>query len=209
MAEMKAVRDQYDPRGGRAIGARNMLDSKVAEYGGEMLYINKSAGKPMWMMEYSRDEGLRKYWDDWSPPFHEDGDGPPAPKGENPTPYNRNQDSHAVENVARWFDYWHERPGTGERVNAGGVNIYFSDSQTHYRGAADYRCSGEVDAMRLPKEGFSAHQVMWDGWVDNEQPRIHIIGHWNYKAGVKNRFMSFPFGGQGGAVHQRPIKRLR
>jgi beta-galactosidase len=183
MAQMKAVRDRYDPHGGRAIGSRNMLDSKIAEYGGEMLYINKSAAKPMWMMEYSRDEGLRKYWDDWSPPFHKDGDGPPAPKGENPAPYNRNQDSHAMEDVVRWFDYWHERPGTGERVNAGGVNIYFSDSQTHYRGAADYRCSGEVDAMRLPKEGFFAHQVMWDGWV-NPEPGIHIIGHWNYSTNV-------------------------
>ena len=184
MAEMKAVRDQYDPHGGRAIGARNMLDSKAAEYGGEMLYINKSAGKPLWMMEYSRDEGLRKYWDDWSPPYHKDGDGPPAPKGELSGPYNRNQDSHAVEDVVRWFDYWHERPGTGTRVNAGGVNIYFSDSQTHYRGAEDYRCSGEVDAMRLVKEGFFAHQVMWDGWV-NPKPGIHIIGHWNYESGVK------------------------
>jgi hypothetical protein len=43
MEEMKAVRDRYDPYGGRAIGSREMLDSKVAEYGGEMLYINKSA----------------------------------------------------------------------------------------------------------------------------------------------------------------------
>jgi beta-galactosidase len=185
MAEMKAVRDQYDPHGGRAIGSRNMLDSKVAEYGGEMLYINKSAGKPMWMMEYSRDEGLRKYWDDLSPPFHKDGDGPPAPKGENPAPYNRNQDSHAIEDVVRWFDYWEQRPGTGTRVNAGGVNIYFSDSQTHFRGAADYRCSGEVDAVRLPKDGFFAHQVMWDGWVDVEHPRAHILGHWNYAPGTK------------------------
>lgn len=184
MAEMKALRDQFDPHGGRAAGSRNMLDSKVAEYGGEMLYINKSAGKPMWMMEYSRDEGLRKYWDDWSPPYHKNGDGPlhrnePAPS------YNRNQDTHAVENVVRWFEYWQQRPGTGARVNAGGVNIYFSDSNTHYRGAANYRCSGEVDAMRLPKEGFYAHQVMWDGWVDPERPRAHIIGHWNYEAGVR------------------------
>lgn len=184
IAELKALRDQYDPHGGRAIGSRNMLDSQVSEYGGEMLYINKSTGKPMWMMEYSRDEGFRKYWDDWSPPFHKDGDGP-LHKGEPALSYNRNQDSHAIENVVRWFDYWHERPGTGERVNAGGVNIYFSDSQTHFRGAANYRCSGEVDAMRLPKEGFFAHQVMWDGWVDAEQPRIHIVGHWNYEAGVK------------------------
>jgi beta-galactosidase len=183
MAEMKNLRNQFDPHGGRAIGCRNMLDSKVAEYGGEMLYVNKSAGKPMWMMEYMRDEGLREYWDDLTPPFHKDGDGPPAPKGEPSGPYNRNQDSYAIECVQRWFDYWEQRPGTGTRVNAGAVNIYFSDSQTHYRGAADYRCSGEVDALRLPKDGFFAHQVMWNGWV-NPQPGIHIIGHWNYATNV-------------------------
>lgn len=184
MQELKQLRDQYDPHGGRAIGAREMLDSKVAEYGGEMLYINKSAAKPMWAMEYSRDEGLRKYWDDFSPPFHKDGDGPPyrnAPAGE----YNRNQDSHAIEDVIRWYDYWSQRPGTGKRVSSGGVNIIFSDTQTHYRGAENYRRSGEVDAMRIPKDGFFAHQVMWDGWVDIEQPRIHIIGHWNYSPGTK------------------------
>jgi beta-galactosidase len=185
MADMKAVRDQYDPHGGRAIGSREMLDSKVAEYGGEMLYINKSAHIPMWATEYSRDEGLRKYWDVWTPPFHKDGDGPPAPRGESGAPYNRNQDAQAVEDVLRWFDYWRERPGTGERVNAGGVNIYFSDSNTHRRGSANYRCSGEVDAMRIPKEGFFANQVMWDGWVETDRPRIHIIGHWNYEANVK------------------------
>jgi beta-galactosidase len=38
--------------------------------------------------------------------------------------------------------------------------------------------------MRIPKEGFFAHQVIWDGWVDVERPRIHIIGHWNYTAGT-------------------------
>lgn len=184
MAEMKTLRDQYDPHGGRAAGSRNMLGSTAAEYGGEMLYIDKSAGKPMWMMEYSRDEGLRKYWDDWSPPFHKNGDGPEH-KGEPATIYNRNQDTHAVENVVRWFEYWHERPGTGERVNGGGVNIYFSDSNTHHRGAANYRCSGEVDPMRIPKDGFFAHQVMWDGWVNTERPRAHIVGHWNYAADVK------------------------
>ncbi|BCU78675.1 beta-galactosidase [Luteolibacter sp. LG18] len=183
MAEMKALRNQYDPYGGRAIGARDMHDSKEAEYGGHMLYINKSSTKPMWMMEYSRDEGLRKYWDDWTAPFHKDGDGP-MHQNKPASDYNRNQDSHAVENVRRWFEYWQERPGTGERVNAGGVNIIFSDSNTHHRGAENYRRSGEVDAMRLPKDGFFAHQVMWDGWVEVEKPRIHLIGHWNYAPGV-------------------------
>lgn len=64
------------------------------------------------------------------------------------------------------------------------MNIIFSDSNTHHRGAENYRRSGEVDAMRIPKDGFFAHQVMWDGWVDVEQPRAHIIGHWNYPPGT-------------------------
>ena len=183
MGQMKALRDKYDPSGGRASGSREMLDSQVAEYGGEMLYINKSARIPMWAMEYSRDEGLRKYWDDYSPPFHKDGDGP-LYQNQNASVYNRNQDSQAIENVVRWYDYWRERPGTGRRVNSGGVNIVFSDSNTHHRGAENYRRSGEVDAMRLPKDGYFANQVMWDGWVDVERPRTHIIGHWNYEVSV-------------------------
>ncbi|MEW7847631.1 DUF4982 domain-containing protein [Massilia aurea] len=186
MAEMKALRDRYDPHGGRAAGSREMLSTElqsVAEYGGEMLYINKSARNPMWATEYARDEGARKFWDDFSPPFHKDGDGP-LHKGESARTYNRNQDSFAIENVRRWHDYWRERPGTGTRVSSGGVNIIFSDSNTHHRGAENYRRSGEVDAMRIPKDGFYAHQVMWDGWVDVERPRTHIVGHWNYAPGT-------------------------
>jgi hypothetical protein len=38
--------------------------------------------------------------------------------------------------------------------------------------------------MRLPKDGFYAHQVMWDGWVDVEHIGLHILGHWNYAAGT-------------------------
>ena len=184
MRLMKALRDRYDPHGGRAIGAREMLNSGVAEYGGEMLYVNKGARIPLWAMEYSRDEGQRLYWDDFSPPFHKDGDGLPYKK-EDAKPYNHNQDSHAIENVVRWYDYWESRPGTGKRVNAGGVNIIFSDSNTHHRGAENYRTSGEVDALRLEKDAFFAHQVMWDGWVDIERPRTHILGHWNYANGTK------------------------
>ena len=59
MKQMKALRDQLIRM---VVGlVREMLDSKTAEYGGEMLYINKSATKPLWATEYSRDEGLRKY----------------------------------------------------------------------------------------------------------------------------------------------------
>jgi hypothetical protein len=186
MRDMKALRDQYDPYGGRAAGSREMLSSElqqVSEYGGEMLYINKSARMPMWAMEYSRDEAARKFWDDLSPPFHKDGEGP-LYKNQDASAYNRNQDTFALEDVARWADYWRARPGTGTRVSSGGVNIVFADSNTHHRGAENFRRSGEVDAMRIPKDAYFAHQVMWDGWVDVEKPRAHIVGHWNYAPGT-------------------------
>ena len=179
MLEMKQIRDEYDPYGGRAIGSREMLDINEAEYGGEMLYINKSKKHPMWAMEYCRDEGLRKYWDEYSYPFHKEGDGPlyrnqPAPD------YNHNMDVFAIEMVRRWYDYWLERPGTGTRVSAGGVKIVFSDTNTHHRGESNYRTSGVTDAMRIPKDAFFVHQVMWNGWVEPERAQTHIVGHWNY-----------------------------
>ena len=179
MIEMKAIRDRFDPYGGRAIGSREMLDINEAEYGGEMLYINKSKKHPMWATEYCRDEGLRKYWDEYSYPFHKEGDGP-LYKGQPASDYNHNQDMLAVEIVRRWYDYWRERPGTGLRVSSGGAKIIFSDSNTHYRGEENYRRSGVTDAMRIPKDAFYAHQVMWNGWVDTDRYQTYIIGHWNY-----------------------------
>ncbi|KAL4964572.1 putative cell-associated beta-galactosidase [Aspergillus stella-maris] len=170
MTQMKELRDIYDPHGGRAAGSREMLDSKVAEYGGEILYISKGSRIPFWQMEYSRDDGDRPLCND-----------------EDVSEYNRNQDSRAIEDIERWFDYYEQRPGTRTRVNAGGVNIIFSDSNTHYRGAENYRRSGEVDALRLPKHEWHAHRVMWDNWVDIENIAGHTIGHWNYNdTTVKN-----------------------
>ena len=179
MLDMKAIRDKYDPFGGRAIGSREMLDIREAEWGGEMLYINKSKHHPMWATEYCRDEGLRKYWDEYSYPFHKEGDGP-LHRNQPATSYNHNQDEFAVELIRRWYDYWRERPGTGERVSSGGAKIIFSDSNTHHRGSENYRRSGVTDPMRIEKDGFFAHQVMWNGWVDTENHQTHIIGHWNY-----------------------------
>ena len=179
MIEMIAIRDQYDPHGGRAIGSREMLDIREAEYGGEMLYINKSEHHPMIQTEYCRDEGLRKYWDEYSYPYHKQGDGP-LYKGQDASAYNQNQDMLAIEFVRRWYDMWRERPGTGRRVNSGGAKIIFSDTQTHGRSEMNYRVSGVVDAFRIPKDGYFAHKVMWDSWVDIENHHTHIIGHWNY-----------------------------
>ena len=184
MLQLKAIRDEYDPHGGRAIGSREMLDIDEAEYGGEMLYINKSAKHPMWAMEYCRDEGLRKYWDEYSYPYHKEGEGP-LYRGKPALEYNHNMDAFAVEMVRRWHEYWLERPGTGRRVSSGGVKIVFSDTNTHHRGESNFRMSGVTDAMRIPKDAFYAHQVMWDGWVEPEKPHTYIVGHWNYEPNTR------------------------
>ena len=187
MLEMREIRDKYDFYGGRAIGSREMLDIRESEYGGEMLYINKSAHSPFWATEYCRDEALRKYWDEISFPFHKEGEGyneDMVRRGQDASPYNHNQDAFVVEHVRRWYDYWRERPGSGSRVSSGGVKIIFSDSNTHGRSEMTYRVSGVTDPLRIPKDTYFAHQVMWDGWVDIERPHIYIVGHWNYESGT-------------------------
>ena len=192
MLELKAIRDKYDPYGGRATGSREMLDIDEAEYGGEMLYINKSKKHPMFAMEYCRDEALRKYWDSYSYPYHKEGDGP-LHRNKPAEAYNHNQDEFVVELVRRWYDYWRERPGTGTRSSGGGVKIVFSDTNTHYRGAENYRRSGVTDAMRIPKDAFYAHQVMWHGWVDADASQTYIVGHWNYEDGHRTDSLQKPF----------------
>lgn len=184
VVELKALRDRFDPHGGRAVGSREMLDIDESEYGGEMLYINKSAGKPLWAMEYSRDEAYRLYWDEYSYPWHHSGMGP-LTKKQPATSYNRNQDDFAVEMVRRWYDFWRERPGSGRRVSAGGVKIIFTDTNTHGRSEFSQRVSGAADAMRIPKDAYYVHQVMWDSWLDIEHHATYIVGHWNYEDGIR------------------------
>lgn len=173
MADLLALKQRWDPHGSRAMGAREMLGSDSADYGGEMLYINKSGGKPLWQMEYSRDEAARAYQDDWTPPFHKD-----APD------YNRNVESMAVEDARRWFDYYVQRPGGGDRSNAGGVKIGFTDSNSHFRGDNNYRRSGVVDGLRLPKDPWYVHRSIWDGWVESGGRHVHLVGHWTYAPGT-------------------------
>ncbi len=184
MIDLIKIRDQYDPCGGRAIGSREMLDINEAEYGGEMLYINKSKKHPMWAMEYCRDEGYRQYWDNYSYPYHRHGAGPYYRKAPADV-YNQNMDELTIENIRRWYDYWIVRPGMGKRVSSGGVKIIFSDTNTHNRSEFIQRTSGVTDAMRIEKDNYFAHKVMWNGWVDIEENSTYIIGHWNHIDGVK------------------------
>jgi beta-galactosidase len=41
--------------------------------------------------------------------------------------------------------------------------------------------------MRIPKDGYFAHKVIWNGWVDTDTPDVHIIGHWNYDTNITKK----------------------
>ncbi len=174
MQEMLVLRNQWDPHGGRFIGGRDMAYNAIAEWGGDMLGSQTSSTKLAFGTEYMRDEGNRAWWDTYSPPYYHTDD----------PNWNRNQDSHALQAISSGLPYYNLRPGTGTEVNSGGWNIIFADTNTHYRGVENYRRSGEVDAMRLIKEAWHAHRVMWSGLAEKSGKDIYIVGHWNYRSGT-------------------------
>jgi len=64
---------------------------------------------------------------------------------------------------------------------SGGANWIFTDSTSGSRVAVEVaRTSGEVDAVRLPKEAYWACATLW-----RDDLRVHVIGHWTYPAGTK------------------------
>ena len=185
MQEMIDTMTKYDPSGGRLTGCRGMVSSKVAQYGGEMLYVDKSAYKPMWMNEYSRNESPRRWWDQYSPPeFHANDAGASTVAG-----MNMNQDAYIQEECNRWWEYYTERPGSGTgpgtRANLGGAKIEMCDGTTFARSDENYRRSGVVDAMRIPKDAYGAFKCFWDGWIEVDNKDVYIVGHWTYPSDTK------------------------
>jgi beta-galactosidase len=205
MTQMIDIRKQWDPAGGRVMGtrgdsnnAKNASISPIAEYYGVMIAQDKgaepvAAGQadifrgfslerrnraPIIETEDFRDEAGRRFWDDYSPPHFG------FKKGANDT-YNWNQETFALASIARYTAYWDNRIQNTDPLHsrwAGYCSIYFSDSNADGRQDSSEvaRVSGKVDAVRLPKEIYFAHQVM-----QNPNPQVHIIGHWTYPAETK------------------------
>ncbi len=199
MQQMVALRKQWDPEGGRVMGARGNSDNvlgaantPVQEYYGVMIGQDKgtealtgptdmfraySAERrdraPIVETEDFRDEGARRYWDDYSPPYYG------FRKGPNDT-YQYTSESFALAGVKRYWDYWQNRISNTDAAHArwsGYCSIYFTDEDADGRQDSSEvaRVSGKVDAVRLPKEIFYAHRV-----IQSEQPDLHILGHWSY-----------------------------
>jgi beta-galactosidase len=201
MQQMVDLRKQYDPDGGRAMGTRgdsadaaNSAITPIAEYYGVMIGQDKgtealqkptdifraySAERrdraPIVETEDFRDEGARRFWDPYSPPYYG------FKKGPNDT-YEYTSESFALAGVRRYWDYWTNRisnPDPAHSRWSAYCSIYFTDEDADGRQDSSEvaRVSGKLDAMRLPKQIYFAHRV-----IQNDQPDIHILGHWSYPA---------------------------
>jgi beta-galactosidase len=119
--------------------------------------------------EYDRFESPRRVWDPLTPPYV----GWTNPAGPQDWATAQDAESSVVDEVAEWDGFL---KNTG---HAGGANWHFTDEPTHRRVFTDVaRDSGEVDAVRLPKESYYAVQAMW-----SNTPQVYLVGHWSYKAG--------------------------
>jgi len=130
---------------------------------------------PLVETEDFRDEGARRFWDDFSPPYFG------FKKGPNDT-WNYNSETFALAQVKRYWQFFSNRisnTAADQSKWSAYASIYFIDSDADGRQDSSEVCrvSGKIDAMRLPKEVYFAERVM-----QNEKPDIHIIGHWTYPA---------------------------
>jgi beta-galactosidase len=199
MQEMIALRQQWDPHGGRVMGTRHGDDNAaataltpVAEFYGVMIGQDRRTDElqaptavfrgysaerrdraPLIETEDLREEALRSIWDDFSPPHFG------FKKGPNDT-WNLNSETFALQAVRRYAAYMNNRidnPDPARAKWSGYGSIYWSDSNADGRQQSStvLRVSGKVDGVRLPKQAFYVYRVM-----QNPQPDLHIIGHWTY-----------------------------
>ena len=185
MQQMVDLRREFDPHGGRIMGCRSLTDpvaTAVTEWFGTMLggpYNAQVRDKaPLIETEDFRDEGARRFWDDYSPPYFG------FKKGRPNDTWNYNSETLALAQVKRYWSFWSSRISNTDPEKskwAAYASIYFTDSNADGRQDSSEvaRVSGKVDAMRLPKEVYFAERVM-----QSERPDIHIIGHWTYPANV-------------------------
>jgi beta-galactosidase len=206
MQQMVDLRKQYDPDGGRVIGTRgdsnnaaNTATTPIAEYYGVMMAqdtgVENLPGPTAIFRAYSaerrdrapiietedfRNEGSRRMWDAFSPPFYK------AKKGPNDTwkrdGFLYNSEDFALDGIKQYYSYWINRisnPDPAHSRWSAYCSIYFTDEDADGRQDSTEVCrvSGKVDAMRLPKEIYFAHRV-----IQNPQPDLHILGHWTYPA---------------------------
>lgn len=168
--ELRGYMDLYDGHGQRAYAHRRadritaqFMDVGIGTEGGREI-----SWLPVVEGEYNREESPRRIWDDHSPPSF----GYPEAKGQT---YQLTSEQFAVNQVGQ---YVRKLLVAG---HCGGANWIFSDSTSGGRVSCEVaRASGEVDAVRLPKEAYYVCKAMF-----TDEPYVHIIGHWTYPEGTR------------------------
>ena len=210
MVQMVALRKEVDPHGGRAVGTRGNGDgaannalTPVSEYYGVMIgqdtQTDKISGNdifrgysiarrdkaPIVETEDFRDEAGRNVWDDYSPPHFGFKPKVGSTGGRPVDTYHWNSESFCLAATTRYASYVRNRIDNTDPAHSkwsAYCSIYLTDEDADGRQQGSYvlRVSGKTDGVRLPKSMFFVSRVM-----QNEQPDIHIIGHWNYPADTK------------------------
>lgn len=165
-ALLKEVVDEYDPHGGREYGHRR-ANNVVLPFS-TMSISTEGSGYlkqlPTVEGEYNREESPRRVWDRQTPPYqnwHAKGS------------YDLTAEQYALNQL-----YHYEK--ISRLSHGGGANWIFADSTSGGRVDSEVtRTSGEVDAMRLPKEAYHVCRVIF-----SDEPDLHVVGHWNYPAGT-------------------------
>lgn len=189
MRQMRLMKEQLDPNGGRRIGCRTLSTPEVvaeAEYVGTML--NRHAGRfqselmPILETEYLREESPRRVWDDFSPPDYDYDNiwaGKGGLKAVGVDVHDLTAEDFAIRAAMGYSEFFNDRMGgaSGKDLYSAAVALCWTDSAQHGRqsGSENARMSGRVDAARVRKQSFDVFRVM-----QNEQPEIKILGHWNY-----------------------------
>jgi beta-galactosidase len=169
-AELRGIKDRYDPHGGRAYAHRR-ADETTGEFMDITIGTEGSHEVPRLPVvegEYDREESPRRVWDTFSPPEF----GYPEAHGQT---YDLTSEQFAVNETSQYVRK------LGAPSHCGGGNWLFSDGTSGGRNRVEVdRASGEVDGVRLPKEAYYVCQAMF-----REDPQLHIIGHWTYPAGTR------------------------
>ncbi len=170
------VINEFDPKGKRLMGNRRAdvkndsegyVSIEIGTEGWEREYPNL----PVVESEYNREEAPRRIWDKFSPD-----DNFYSHKNLNKNTYKLSSEEFAVRQVDHWWNKMGKKP-----YHVGGANWVFTDGTHGGRCPTEVtRASGEVDAVRLPKEAFYTTKAMW-----RPEAQIHVVGHWNYKEGTK------------------------
>ena len=198
MREMRLLKERLDPHGYRFMGCRTLSTPEQiaeAEYVGTMIHRHDAKASdamaktgrwlPVVETEYCREESPRRAWDRYSPPNY-NFVCERLSSGAKQWMYNcydMTQEDFALSNGGTsdgyGYFYGNRARGAGKlgKYYAACAMLCWTDCNQHGRNSSTENCrsSGRVDAVRIPKENFYVHQVMY-----SQTPKVKILGHWNY-----------------------------